>query len=65
MARKDILEILLMMHGENGRKNSRKRSCPKRTWGYNTRKEREMEVDTLWLGNDKNNVIPDIVLSYF
>ena len=53
------------MHGENGRKNSRKRSCPKRTWGYNTRKEREMEVDTLWLGNDKNNVIPDIVLSYF
>ena len=43
---------------------SRKKSCLKRIRGYNTGEE-GVEVDTLELGNDKNNVIADKVLHYF
>ena len=41
-----------------------KRSCLKRIRGYN-RGEEEVEVSTLLLGNDKNNVIANKLLSYF
>ena len=41
-----------------------KRSCLKRIRGYKTGEE-EVEVSTLLLGNDKNNVIANKLLSYF
>ena len=40
------------------------RSCLKRIRGYKTGEE-EVEVSTLLLGNDKNNVIANKLLSYF
>ena len=42
----------------------RKRSRLKRITGNNTGERKEVEVDTLLLGNDKNNVIAN-KLSYF
>ena len=41
-----------------------KRLCLKRIRCYDTG-EGEVEVGTLFLGNEKNNVIADKVLSYF
>ena len=41
-----------------------KRSYLKKS-GVRTQEKREVEVDTLLLGNYKNNVIPNNVLSYF
>ena len=43
---------------------TRKSSLLKRIRSYNTGR-REVEVGTLLLGNDKNSVIADKVLSYF
>ena len=42
---------------------SGKRSYLKRIMGYN-KGRKEMEVGTLLLGNDKNNVIVNYLLSY-
>ena len=33
--------------------------------GVTTQGKKEVEVGTLWLGNDKTNVIVDKVVSYF
>ena len=41
-----------------------KRPCLKKIRGYGTG-EGEVEIDTLWLGNDKINSIADNVLSRF
>ena len=41
-----------------------KKLCLKRIKGR-TQVRRELEVGTLLLGNDKNNIIADKVLSYF
>ena len=43
---------------------SEKRSCLKRSRGYNKGEERG-EVGTLLLGNDKNNGIANYLLCYF
>ena len=43
---------------------SKKRSCLKKIRGYDTER-REVEVGTLLLSNDKNNIIADTVLSCF
>ena len=43
---------------------SDRKKCLKRIRGYDTG-GRQMEVDALLIGNDKNNVIANKVLSYF
>ena len=43
----------------------RKRLCLKRIRGYDTEESGKVEVGTLLIGNRKNSVIADKVLSYF
>ena len=56
LAMKDISNKLMIFI--NGRKNGRES-------GFRTQGRREVEIGTRLLGNDKNNVIVDKVLSYF
>ena len=63
LARKDISYKLMIF------KSDKKKTVEKgHVWkesGVMTQRRREEEVGTLLLGNDKNNGIADIVLSYF
>ena len=45
-------------------KKRQKKVIPEKNYGMQHRRS-EVEVGFLWLDNDKNNVIPDKVLSYF
>ena len=61
MARKDISNKLMIFGSEKQKQqNSAVRQKKVMILG-----RREVEVGTLLLGNDKNNVIADKVLSYF
>ena len=50
---------------ENNGRVWQKKFMSKKNWGVTTQGRKEMEVGTLLLGNDKNNVITIYLLNYF